>query len=227
MLKIDLHVHSHYSTDGISKPEELLRTAKARGIGFAITEHNNCDSRKRLFELNKKFKIPLIFGEEKKLYSEEKMVGELLFYFLEKPIESKDLFEAIDEARKQDAIISVAHPFDIMRKPFWHGFRKLEEVKTKIDAVEAFNARVWFGAMNRRAEQFAEQNRLGFTAGSDAHTPKELGNAVAVCNADSLEEFRKCLKKKQAFFEGRLANPIVHFYSSLKSFGIIKSDLRE
>jgi predicted metal-dependent phosphoesterase TrpH len=221
-MKIDMHVHSYYSNDGLSSPKELLEKAKAKGIGFAITEHNNCDSWKKYSELNRQFNVPLIFGEEKKLYIEEKLVGEILFYFLQSPVISNDLFEAIDEGKKQGAIMSVAHPFDFLRKPVWFGFRKLEEVKTKVDAIEAFNARIYFNCLNKKAEKFALKNNLAFTAGSDAHTPKELGNAYVFCNANNLEEFRKCIKKKQAKIEGRLESPLVHFYSTFRQIGLIK-----
>ncbi|MDD5148059.1 MAG: PHP domain-containing protein [Candidatus ainarchaeum sp.] len=221
-MKIDMHVHSEYSIDGLSSPKELLENAKAKGIGFAITEHNNTDSWDRFRELNRQFNVPLIFGEEKKLYIEGKLVGEILFYFLQEPVVSKNLFEAIDEGKKQGAILSVAHPFDFLRKPVWFGFKKLEEVKTKVDAIEAFNARIYFQGLNKKAEKFALQNNLALTAGSDAHTPKELGNALAVAEAGSLEEFRNCLKKRQTRVEGRLAGFFVHLPSTLKQFGIIK-----
>ena len=219
-MKIDMHCHSYYSIDGVSSPKQMLE--KAKGFGFAITEHNNCDSRKKFEELNKQFKVPIIFGEEKKLYLDEKFVGEILFYFLEKPIVSKNLFEAIDEGKKQDAIMSVAHPFDIMRKPLWTGFTKLEEVKKKVNAIEAFNSRVYFNGLNKKAEKFGIENKLALTAGSDAHIPYELGNALTVCEAENPEEFRKCILKKQARIEGKLSIPFVHLFSTFKKMGLLK-----
>lgn len=221
-LKIDMHVHSVYSKDGLARPLELLKIAKSKGIGFAVTEHNHCDSFKEYEKLNKEFNVPIIFGEEKKVFFEEKLVGELLFYFLQEPIVSKELFEAIGEGKKQDAIISVAHPFDFVRKPVFFGFRKLEEVKSKIDAIEVFNSRAYLNSNNKKAEEFALQNNLAFTAGSDVHIPSELGHALTVCEADSLEGFRKSIKQKKTRFEGKLSSPIVHLYSSLKNFGLIK-----
>ncbi|MBN1940866.1 MAG: PHP domain-containing protein [Candidatus Diapherotrites archaeon] len=224
VLKIDMHTHSCYSNDGVSKPRELLQIASKNNFGFAITEHNNGDSWKQYWELNKKFKVPLICGEEIKLNNSGKFVGELLFYFLQKPIKSRELFTAIDEARAQDALISVAHPFDIFRKPILFGFRELEAVKKKIDAIEVFNSRVYFRSINRRAQKFAEANNLAFSAGSDSHIPRELGNAMAVCEGNSLEDFRKAIKKRQTRVEGKLSPITVHFYSTLKNFGIIKSN---
>jgi len=217
-----MHVHSHYSVDGLSTPMELLKTAKKKEIGFAVTEHNNADSMAVFKKMNKWFHVPLILGQEQKLWHEGDFVGELLFYFLQEPIESKDLFTAIDQAKKQDAIISVAHPYDVCRKPLFFGFRKLELVKKHLNAVEVFNARVYFNSVNKRAEQFALANNLSFAAGSDAHTAKELGNAVTVCNASSLEEFRKCLKKQKTYYDGKLSGPFVHLHSTFAQLGILK-----
>ena len=40
-MKADLHVHSCYSEDGHSKPQEIIDAAVARGIGcIAVTDHN-------------------------------------------------------------------------------------------------------------------------------------------------------------------------------------------
>ena len=44
-LKIDLHSHSHYSGDGVSTLEDMIASAKRKGLhGFAITDHNTCDA---------------------------------------------------------------------------------------------------------------------------------------------------------------------------------------
>ena len=44
-LRIDLHVHSFFSADGVSSPEDLVAAARGAGLnGFAITDHNTCDA---------------------------------------------------------------------------------------------------------------------------------------------------------------------------------------
>ena len=41
MIKLDLHVHSHYSEDAIGTPEEIIKYAIRNGMqGIAITDHN-------------------------------------------------------------------------------------------------------------------------------------------------------------------------------------------
>jgi predicted metal-dependent phosphoesterase TrpH len=44
-LRIDFHVHSFFSMDGVSSPEDLIAAARAAGLnGFAVTDHNTCDA---------------------------------------------------------------------------------------------------------------------------------------------------------------------------------------
>ena len=42
--RIDLHCHSWFSADGVSRPEAMIRGAKAKGLnGFALTDHDTSD----------------------------------------------------------------------------------------------------------------------------------------------------------------------------------------
>src|SRR5262249_12518737 len=44
-FNIDLHTHTFFSVDGVSSPEELIDSARAKGLhGIAITDHNPCDA---------------------------------------------------------------------------------------------------------------------------------------------------------------------------------------
>jgi len=41
---IDLHCHSFYSGDGVSSLEDMIASARRKGLhGFALTDHNTCD----------------------------------------------------------------------------------------------------------------------------------------------------------------------------------------
>ena len=49
--RFDLHVHSFFSSDAASAPEELIEAARARGLsGIAITDHDTCDVHEYLIE---------------------------------------------------------------------------------------------------------------------------------------------------------------------------------
>src|ERR1700743_509686 len=48
---IDLHCHSFFSGDGVSSPEELIATARKKGLhGFALTDHNTSDGCRYLLD---------------------------------------------------------------------------------------------------------------------------------------------------------------------------------
>ncbi len=205
MIKVDMHVHSKYSNDCASEPLKLFKLAEKRNICFAITDHNvfkNYDFYKTLMKNSNIFVIP---GEEIKVYEGKELIGELLVYFIEKEIRKKQLWDVIDEAKNQDAIISIAHPYDITRKPYFKGFKKMKEVAKKVDAVEVFNSHCLTNAPNKKAEEFAEKNKLAKTAGSDAHLVNEIGNAYIKVYGTEMEEVRKAIKKRNTICEGKLS----------------------
>lgn len=217
-MRIDMHIHSCYSHDAVSKPETIVKTAKEKNLVALITDHGNCKAWAEISKYAKQYDVPFILGEEIKVYDNGKMVGELLGYFMDTPLEKGEYPEVIDKLRAQDALISVAHPFDTFRKPF----RRLEEVKNRVDAIEIFNARGYWGSFNKKTRTFVEKNSLHFTAGSDAHFPEEIGNAYIELEASGLEEARKLIKKGRVTYYGKLAPFTVHIKTQLAKRGIIK-----
>ncbi len=209
-----MHTHSCYSKDALTKPETMLKTVKKLGIGFAITDHNLIGAWKHF----KNTDVPIIFGEEIKVFDNGKCVGEFLGYFLQEKIEKGSYGEVLDALKSQDALISIAHPFDVLRKPF----KYLKEVAKKIDLIEGYNSRAYFEKFNDQAKQFAEENSLPLSAGSDAHTPWEIGNAYADIETDSLEEFRKLLVKGKAKYYYKKSSYSVHVWTQLAKFELVK-----
>ncbi len=44
MLKLDMHVHSCFSNDGVGTPQDLIKSLQKRGLqGMALTDHNTID----------------------------------------------------------------------------------------------------------------------------------------------------------------------------------------
>jgi len=204
MNKFDLHLHSKYSADALPKPESISRETLRKGLkGFAITDHCNTGAFKEFKQLQKKDKnLLVVFGEEVKILENERFVGELLCYFLQEEIKPASFEEIIDNAKKQNALVSIAHPFDFSR----NGFEKdLGKEFRKVQAIEAFNARAYTASANDKALDFAEKHSFPFTAGSDAHSLQEVGKAGLECNASSEEELRKAiLKRKCTIFSNGL-----------------------
>jgi len=198
MFKIDMHVHTKYSGDAANEIKDIINQAKKSGLsGIAITDH---DTMKGAFEALKEAKnsgISIIAGCEIKT-SER---GEILGYFLNEEIKSKNTLDVIDELRAQDAFISIPHPFDMFRRRT----KITKELAEKVHAVEVFNSRCILSYFNEKALDAAEKYNLSLTAGSDAHEISSIGKAGVFADSLTEEELRKELFSNSSFFGERLS----------------------
>ena len=72
---------------------------------------------------------------------------------------------------------------------------ELQEILPYLDAVEVFNSRCFSPAANQAALEFAEKNQLPKMAGSDAHSPMEVGLATLdLPQFGSAEELRQAVR---------------------------------
>jgi len=187
-MRYDLHIHTHYSSCANLKPETILRLAKKYNLnGIAITDHHEIKGALEVKKLNKSKNFEVIVGEEVSTN-----YGDVLLYYLNKIIDDVDFYEVIDEARKQGALASLAHPF---RTTLIHNHKfqlPVEKVKNDIDAIECFNSRTLPGD-NLKADNAADKLNIAKTAGSDSHFFFEIGTAYSIFD-DSL---RKAIKQKK------------------------------
>jgi predicted metal-dependent phosphoesterase TrpH len=205
MIRVDLHVHTSYSVDGIMSPEEVVDVSLRRGLGaLAITDHNSVAGAQAVQQLAP---FPVVIGQEISTSD-----GEIVGLFLEQEV-PKDLSagETVRLIKEQGALAGVPHPFDRLRRESLDG-GVLEGLADRLDFLEVFNARVTLPEDNRRAREFALRQGLASTAGSDAHSRFELGRVyVEMPSFDGREEFLERLR------EGRIVgaqSPFwVHFCS--------------
>jgi predicted metal-dependent phosphoesterase TrpH len=201
IMFFDLHTHSRYSIDALSKPETMLKKCKKNNWGLSITDHNNMDAyfKGNVKKIAKKLGVLLIPGEEiKVLESDDKnarCVGEIILYFLEKEILPTTFENILDEVKKQDALLSCPHPFDWPRK----NFKDFTKYWKKFDSMEVYNARAYYNGLNKKSQFFFntkfKEKRISALGVSDAHTPEEIGNGLTKINAKNEEEFRREMKK--------------------------------
>ena len=71
------------------------------------------------------------------------------------------------------------------------------------------------------ALEFAEKNNSMITAGSDAHTPFEVGNAYIEADVQTLDELKEALIQRKVRAVGRRSNPFLSFYSFIGRFGYV------
>ena len=186
MHRIEFHCHSCYSPDSISTPEALISACEKRGIDrLVITDHNTITGALATQAIDPQ---RIIVGEEVKTQE-----GELLAAFVSEAVpEGLPAMEALHLLRKQDAFISISHPFDWRRGGRWNP-ETLIKMQPLIDAIEVFNSRCINPHYNQQAVEYAQKYSLAGTVGSDAHTLAELGRAIMI-----LPEFNNAVGLRQA-----------------------------
>ena len=205
LLKVEFHCHTNYSRDSLNDVDRLVATARQRGIDrLVVTDHNTIRGALKAREIDP---MLVIVGEE--LLTTR---GELLVAFVQEELpRGLDPMVAIEKLRAQGAFISVSHPFDRRR----HGWalKDLLAITPYVDAIEVFNARCQWAGLNQMAADFAGEHQLPGTAGSDAHTLREVGRATfRVPGFETAEELRSVIG--QAEIEGRLSSPFIHIAST-------------
>ncbi len=179
-MRVDLHVHSKYSPDGRGEIDEIIRVAKAKGLqGVAIVDHNevkgSLQGRKATLTGND---FVAIRGSE--VSSSE---GHVLAYGIQESIpRGLPVVEVVEHVKAQGGVAVAAHPYR-----FWSGLGEGPVRRVPFDGVEIHNARSLIGH-NSRARDLASELKLPRTAGSDAHTPGEIGRATVTILEDGLAE---------------------------------------
>lgn len=169
-LRVDMHVHTRASYDCLTDAPAILRAMDARGIDrVVLTDHDRLDGALRAAELAPE---RLLVGEEVRTAEGPDLIG----IFLAEPIpRGTPLLECCERIRAQGGVVYVPHPFDLRRRG--GGTRHLDAIAHLVDVVEAHNARTWGAGVNERGEAWARERGLLLGAGSDAHTPAEVGAA--------------------------------------------------
>jgi predicted metal-dependent phosphoesterase TrpH len=203
-IRADLHSHTHFSPDSILSPKDLARRGREVGLGcIAVTDHNTVRGGLAVREIAD---FAVIVGEE--VRSAE---GEILGLFLTEDIPgglSAD--ETISRIKAQGGIVGVPHPFDSLRSALRED--SLNKLVARIDFVEGLNSRIVFGVHNKRALEFARKHGLAVSAGSDAHSSREIGRAyVEMPPFDDPGEFVESLRAGRP--AGRLSSPLIHLLS--------------
>ncbi len=182
--------------------EVIIDRYVRRGIDcIAVTDHDKIEG---ALEMQKIAPFKVIVGEEVKTVQ-----GEIIGLFLTDRIPPLlTAAETIERIHKQGGLTCVPHPFDRIRG----GRLKeevLEELHQGIDVMEAFNSRTTLLRDSDKARAFGKAKDMPLGAGSDSHTPIEIGGAyVEMADFEGPDDFLNCLR--QGRIVGRRANPLVH-----------------
>ncbi len=225
-MLFDMHLHSNYSPDALTKPETIVKCCKKNKWGFSLTDHNTMKAysgQNSISKLAKKSKVLLIPGEEILVIKNGKICGEVVAYFLNTVIKPTSFANILDEVKRQDALLSCPHPFDWPRK----NFKEFPKQWKKFTCMETYNARAYYQDLNVQAGEFANRKnvvgKISCLGVSDAHTPEEIGNGLTEINATSEEGVRKQLKKhKTTVLCNERAQAWHHFQTQLARTKIAK-----
>ncbi len=186
IVRIDFHVHSERSYDGIMGYDRITELATERGIdAVAICDHDVVFDNEYVNESG----VLLIPGTE---ISTE--YGHLLCYFIDAPVETGTFEETVDAVHRMGGLAVLAHPYE-------HRKEIRDSVAGMVDGIEVWNSRA--DRKNRDANSKAldlaiRHNKLMF-AGSDAHVEKEVGNGYVMLDTDELS----CDGIREALMSGR------------------------
>jgi len=206
MIKADFHIHTEYSVDSETPLHRVIERCLELGINcVAISDHGTIEG---ALELQKKAPFTVIVAEEIRTPR-----GEIMGMFLKEGIPGGlSVEQTIARIRDQGGLVAIPHPFDLLRG-IGAGTDILKEIVEEIDVIEVFNSRSPLRRSSRKARSFAREYDIPASAGSDAHTPGEIGNAyVEMPEFNGRDEFIQALRKGKIF--GRRSSILVHFSSS-------------
>jgi predicted metal-dependent phosphoesterase TrpH len=211
VLKADLHMHTRYSFDCTTTPEAIVQRCRRTGIDcVAVADHGTVEGALRLREIAP-FRV---------VVAEEILTpaGEIMGMFLSETIPSNiTVEEAFARIKAQNGLVCLPHPFDNMRGINAGGMVDVMRLLSRVDVIEVFNSRTLrLGNSNAKALAFATEHRLLQSAGSDAHTPGEIGHAcVDMPEFEDAAGFRRSLSQGRVW--GRHTCPMIHTVSTFKT----------
>ena len=172
-MRVDLHMHSMWSGDCTTTPEELAEAVAETGIDvLCLTDHNTVNGALEL-AASGALGCRVVVGEELRTAAGE-MIG--LFLTARLPFGLSPV-EAVTRIRDQGGLVYVPHPFDPMRHCLREDVLRGLAADGGLDAVEVFNAKTSLQSLNQKAADLAAEFDLAAGAGSDSHVPEAVGAA--------------------------------------------------
>lgn len=219
---VDMHLHTRYS-DGLTRIPELLSYARKHQIGVAITDHNEIKG--ALEAVSSQKELLIIPGIE----LETREGPHLLIYF-SSPGDLKEYFHEVQAEKSRQSPdplwnLTVAqclmlaegyHCLRVAAHPYGYfginrGVLKCVEkqmlpgVLNHLDGIEVICGGMT-RKLNQRAITYAQDHKMPFTGGSDAHLLSDVGSVVTAAPAHSAEEFLESIRKRENVVVGKSAD---------------------
>ncbi len=192
MLKTVIHVHTNYSYDANTSPEELITTARRQGVDcLAVTDHDEIAGAfeaRRLATAGPRL-VHVIIGEE--ISSTD---GHILGLFLHERVPpGLTGEETAATIRAQGGLVLAPHPFSTLCDDSLLG--AMERLAPLFDAIEICNAQNPLPWQDTRAARFAQRHGITAYVGADSHIRGYLAAACQLMPAfDGPAAFRAALR---------------------------------
>jgi predicted metal-dependent phosphoesterase TrpH len=188
--KIDLHIHTKYSGDNDSDPEEAVLRAIELGLhGMAFTEHYYYGASAFAETLKKKYKNSILIFRGVEFSAAE---GHCLIFGVDTDnlsIKYAPVEEVIRTVNRAGGVVIPSHPYRSV-----NSIGDLVRTVPGICALEGYNG-CNMHAFNVKALDAAEAIKLPYTGGSDAHIPWEVGSCFTEFEDEvTAENFIEVLK---------------------------------
>ena len=184
-VKIDLHVHTSYSYDGLIKPKELAVYAKRACLdGIAITDHDVIEGAIKIARNTDYLIIPGI--------EVTSLGGHVIGLNVEEQVPSKlSVDETVDKIHEAGGIAVACHPSALFKESLG------KRTTARFDAIEVINSSVIpFNRSKRKSQKIASMLGIAKVAGSDAHYGPEIGYAYTIVDAElDADEIVKAISK--------------------------------
>jgi predicted metal-dependent phosphoesterase TrpH len=196
MLKLDLHIHSQYSEDGIGTPKEIIKSLQKKGLdGMAITDHNTVTGGLKALKIAPKDFI-VIPGVEISTSD-----GHVLALNIKNDIpRALSVEETVEQIIDLGGTPVVPHLFRNMSGIKIDNLKKIVE---KIPAIEVFNS-CSIPKTNLKTVKIAKKFNLGGIGGSDSHHPQFVGYAYTTVDTTNhcIDSIISEINKKKTWGEG-------------------------
>jgi PHP family Zn ribbon phosphoesterase len=204
---VDLHFHTKYSLDGISRIPMAIKKAQKKGFGFAITDHNTVNGVIASYRQRKNaliipgIEITCSNGNHVLAYFYCHKELEEFFNKKLKPRMKRNPFfiditaeELSYISKDYNCHIGAPHPYAPGAVGIMHtGVSKVLE--SKFDIIEVINGYNFRNA-NMDAVYWATKAKKGMTGGSDGHSTYELGKVLTFTHGNDIDSvFRDILKR--------------------------------
>lgn len=174
-VRLDLHNHTAYSSDGVVAPADLLYAARANGLGcIAVTDHNTVAGALEALALSEADPtLPRVIpGVE--ISSAD---GDVVALYVHEDIpRGMPLLDCIALIKERGGLVYLPHPYDALRRGAVAAHVR-EQAAEQADIIEVLNGRSLTYRSVRNSYDLARRHGKPQGAGSDAHVRTEVGGA--------------------------------------------------